>query len=415
MGSSIGTVLVVGGGVVGLNAAYRLAEKGVDRVVVVERGAVGDGSSSRSSGIVMRLMYDRPGVVARAKSVALFEQFDRDLDGYTFHQDGLLRVYDDEQAETWTDRCGVYREAGIDFERLGAEEAGRRFPDLRLADGERALFDPRGGFSEPEALLPALESALLDAGVAVREREAVVEVGVEDGRVSTVVTRERGASGGERTLAPDAVVCTVNAWTNRLLSSVGVAFPFENFVHERFVTRPLDEPPSLPVCTDHVREGYLRPTADGRLLYGTVAHDPGSLGELPADFEMAAVEPASEARRAVERQRDHRLPGVADAPFVDARAGLISVTPDTRPILGPVPGVDGLYVGSNFCSNGFGYAPVAGLLLAEYVVDGSPSIAADPWRPSRFEDEYVREFLARSFTHHELSAMHGAGAVREDS
>src|SRR5262249_28427227 len=81
---SSATVVIVGGGVIGLSTAYHLAHKGFGRIIVIEKGPVGDGSSSRAAGIITGLLWSETGVLARKLSLARFRELSDELDGYTF-------------------------------------------------------------------------------------------------------------------------------------------------------------------------------------------------------------------------------------------------------------------------------------------------------------------------------------------
>ena len=91
------TVIIVGAGVTGLSTAFHLAEKKVDRIVLLDKGKVGDGSSIRSGAINTMLMSTKTATRARAKSMDIFERFSCILDRSTFYQVGCLGLYNTEQ------------------------------------------------------------------------------------------------------------------------------------------------------------------------------------------------------------------------------------------------------------------------------------------------------------------------------
>ena len=94
-----------------------------------------------------------------------------------------------------------------------------------------------------------------------------------------------------KTIEADAVVRTVNSWANYVLSRAGFKLPIKNFIHERFVTMPFSRPPKLPAVNDDVKDGYVRPTDDNRLLLGTSAHDPDEFAMPGPDFTFTEMEP----------------------------------------------------------------------------------------------------------------------------
>ena len=82
--------------------------------------------------------------------------------------------------------------------------------------------------------------------------------------------------------------------------------------------------------------------------------------------------------------------------------GLISLAHDVKPVIGPVPGVKGLYIGAHFHSGGFAYNPVSGLLLAEHVVDGRTRIDTEMYSPAQFESVDMDAFLSLPVMHSEM-------------
>ena len=371
------SVVVIGAGVTGLSTAFHLVEKGVERVVVVDKGSVGGGSSLQAGGIITMLMATETEVRARAISLDLFERFSRILDGYHFHQVGCLNLSVENASAKTSESREMWRRLGGQFEVLSGGEISERFPDLAAQETDIGVLDLRSGYSEPHRYIPALRAKLEDMDVEIRENEPVVGFDLRNDRVRGVVTE-----GG--TIETDAAVCAVNAWTNHVLSLVGFRTPYKNFVHERFVTKPFPEPPRLPAVNDHILNGYVRPTDDNRLLLGTSVDNLGAYEMRGPDFDVSELEPHPDALPFLKENLVRRLPMMEGAEWDYHTVGLISLAHDVKPVIGPVPGVDGLFVGAHFHSGGFAYNPVSGLLIAEHVVDGGTSIDSEMYSPARF-------------------------------
>src|SRR2546427_5727942 len=91
------TAIIIGGGVIGLSAAYHLARKKFGRIVLIEKGQVGEGSSSRAAGITTGLLWSETGVRARKKGIELFQQVSQELGGYRYHSEhGCLNLFSPE-------------------------------------------------------------------------------------------------------------------------------------------------------------------------------------------------------------------------------------------------------------------------------------------------------------------------------
>ena len=396
------TVVIVGAGVAGLSTAFHLAEKEVERVVLLDKGGVGDGSSIRSGAVNTMLMSTETATRARAKSMDIFERFSRILKDYTFYQVGCLGLYSSKQYSVVEPQHEMHRRAGGKFEVLRRPALEARFPDLRIKDDEYGILDLRGGYNEPHRYIPALMAKVGEMGVEIREHEALADFIIEGDRVKGVHTQKSGD------LRADAVVCTVNAWANHVLFRYGQKLPIKNFVHERFVTKPFDRLPRLPATNDNATGTYVRPTEDNRLLMGTSVCNPDEFNIPHPDFDFTDLEPAPEALPFLREAMIERIPMLAGAEFDYHRVGLISLAADSHPVIGPVDALPGLYLGTNFHSGGFGYGPVAGFLLAEFIVDGQTSIDVTEFSPDRFKDFDTEAYLAHPVKHHDMGAAYAS-------
>ena len=392
------SVVVIGAGVTGLSTAFHLVEKGVERVVVVDKGSVGGGSSLQAGGIITMLLGTETEVRARAISLDLFERFSRILDGYHFHQVGCLNLVTQDVFSGAAPVRDMWRRLGGRFEVLRGGEISERFPDLAAVETDIGVLDLRSGYSEPHRYVPALRAKLEDMGVEIRENEPVVGFDIHGGRVRGVVT-DRGM------IEADAAVSAVNAWTDHVLSLVGFRVPYKNFVHERFVTKPFPEPPRLPAVNDHILNGYVRPTDDNRLLLGTSVDGLGAYDMRGPDFDVSELDPHPDALPFLKEHLVRRAPMLEGAEWDYHTVGLISLAYDVKPVIGPVPGVDGLYVGAHFHSGGFAYNPVSGLLIAEHVVDGQTSIDSEMYSPARFGSVDTDAFLAAPIMHDDMGRV----------
>ena len=383
--------IIVGGGVIGLSTAYQLARKRFGRVILLEKGPVGDGSSTRAGGIITGLLWNETGVLARKISLALYRELSDDLPGYRFGAVGCLNLFD---PPAWPERqrlLPLYDRLGAPYEILDAAEMRHRWPELTPAETDIGLLDPLGGYSEPEEYVPALAQRCRELGVEIREGTQVTGFVQRNGRVTGVTTAEGTVEG-------DAVICTVHAWTQQLLTQLGWSPPFKAFVHQRYISTPLSSDPSaaihLPAINANPYNGYIRPARGHRLLAG------GETGwreefriPLPT-FHLSAliVPPAVQEKLAA--NLTPLVPALGRTRWESEKVGLIAFALDGEPLLGPLAQLPGLYVGCAFHSGGFAYNPAAGLLLAEFVADGQTQIDLSAFAPDRFAPGEVVDYLA---------------------
>ena len=372
------TAIVVGAGVTGLSTAYHLAKRGYGRVLVLEKDQVGAGSSSRAAGIITGLLWSETGVRARRHSLRIFREFSSELPGYTFHNEhGCLNLY---SPDLWPSRAALlplYDRLEAPYQVLRPAEIRRRWPGLNPADDHLGLLDPTGGYSEPADYLAGLVRRVREMGVEVREHVQVDEIRVTGGRASGVRT-------SDGLLPADAVIVASYAWILPLLATVGITLPAKTFVHQRYVSTVLESPVRFPPINADPFLGYIRPAKGNRILLGIETPDrddfkvPGlgfRLDQLEADTGLVAP--------AVERFRSF-FPALADLQWESTHVGLISFTMDGEPLLGPAPGIEGLWIGSCFHSGGVAYSPAAGYFLAELAATGSAPIDLSAFSPARF-------------------------------
>ena len=391
------SVAIIGGGVIGMSTAFHLAEKGVPEITVIDKGYIGGGSSLQAAGIVTSLEWNETAIRARLKTLDNFERFSRILKGYSFHQVGCLNLSSEEDYIIDKDLRDLQIRLGSKVEVLQGGKITDRFSDVIAQSNECGVLDLRGGYSEPHRYVPALQNKIKDMGVQIREYEEVVGFDMQGSQVKGIVTRS-SINQRETKEKFDVVICAVNAWINHLLSWVDFQIPMKNFIHERFVTKPFETKLHLPAINDRVVEGYIRPTEDNRLLVGTDAHNPENFLMPDQQFTVDQLNPDSRALPFLQERFKSRVPAIEKAVWDYHTVGLISITRDATPVIGPIPGIIGLFVGSNFHSGGFAYNPVAGQLIAEHVVDGETSIETKRYLPERFKGFDTKSYLQNSMT-----------------
>ncbi len=383
------TALILGGGVTGLSTAYHLARKKFGKVILVDKGPVGDGSSSRAAGIITGLLWSEPGVLARKKSLSLYRELSEELSpyGYRFNDVQCLNLFD---PQSWKDRevlLPLYKRLGAPFEILTSAEIRKRWPDLTPREDFIGLLDPLGGYSEPNEYIPAITQKIREMGVEIRENETVTDF-IMKGDCVTGVKTPKGV------IEADAVICTVYAWTHTLIGKVGLQLPVKAFVHQRYVTHPMTPPLRIPAINANPLGGYIRPAHDGRMLMGYETAEREEYRVTSSDFHMSSLTVDPVLKDNHKKTFTTLAPAMANTTWEIEKIGLLTFAMDGEPILGPIGKIPGFYVGVAFHSGGFAYNPVAGLLLAEYVVDGKTSIDIRAFSPDRFDAKEAAEYNA---------------------
>jgi sarcosine oxidase subunit beta len=285
----------------------------------------------------------------------------------------------------------LYDRLGAPYEVLSAGDIRTRWPELHPANEISGLYDPLGGYSEPDEYIPALARRVRELGVEIVEHEAVQGFLEAQGRIV-------GVQGATRRWDADVVICTVHAWTLRVLGLLRWQIPVKTFVHQRYLTTPLDAPVRIPATNANPQNGYIRPATGNRVLAGGETAERIEFPVQTLDFHMSSVSAPAEVKQLLTQTMTPLLPRLAQTTWESERVGLIAFSVDGEPILGPLEQFPGLIVGCGFHSGGFAYNPVAGELLAHFAANGQTTLDLSAFSPQRFAPREVEEYLASVVT-----------------
>ncbi len=376
-------VVVIGGGAFGASAFYHLTARGVRDVVLVEQATLGSGSTGRSAAVV-ETQYLAPDQVALcAWSMRVFRWLEREH-GLPFVHHGYLRLgHTAEAVAEFEQSVVLQREHGVkDAVVLAPAEILRILPALRVDDLAGALWGPSDGYVDAVRYCELLVGLGRARGGRVLQGRRATGVRLRGGRVAAV------ACGDER-LECDAVVNASGAWARGLGAALGLALPVDGYRRQLVQfepPRPFDAP--VPMVIDYVpgveREGlYFRDDTPARLVAGLHWEVHGD-AERPADPDgfRQSVDWEYAARVAEALAARHR--GAAEFRVTGGWAGLYPLTPDTRPIVGPTPGIAGLFHALGGGGVGVQISPAIGAMVADLVTTGETDVLPD-WRRYRLE------------------------------
>lgn len=362
-------VVVVGGGIVGLSAAYHLAAAGVG-VVLLERGALGEGSTSKAAGGVRTVFSDVVNVALAARSLDVFEEFGARFDAeIDLAQVGYLFLLADETELAGFAATAEYqRQLGHEARMLDVAEACRLSPLVDPDGLLGAMWSPRAGHCTPEAVVQGYARAARAAGASLVTGAAVTEVVTEDGRVRAVRT-----SRGEVTTG--AVVCAAGAWSRPLAATAGIDLPVRPLRRQVAVTEPITGlAPETPFTIEFGSSFYFHGEGGGLLLGMPEPHDSWA-PDLTRD--PAWLEPLAEAIA-------RRIPSVADAGLAGGWAGLYEMTPDHNAIIGTSADVAGFHYATGFSGYGFLMGPAVGEVVRDLVLGHRPVVDVSALGVERF-------------------------------
>lgn len=367
-------VVVIGGGGHGLATAYYLAKQhGVTDVAVIERGWIGGGNSGRNTTVIRSNYYYPESVRLYDFALSLYEGLSRELNyNVMFSPRGMITLvhsrHELESAARWV---GAMRLNGVDTRMIGKDEIARRLPALDLAPTARfpvagGFVQERAGTARHDAVVWGYARAASALGVDIVEGcEAIGFLKGPGGRIEGVVT-SRGEVRAER------VALCVAGHSTVLAGLAGFELPITSYALQAFVTEPVK--PVLDVVVLSTATGaYLSQSDKGGLVIG------GALDLYPSYAQRGGFGTARKVLGAVADQ----FPSFGQIRLLRQWAGIVDVTHDSSPILGPSP-LEGLYLNCGWGTGGFKAIPAGGWLTAHQLATGETHAIARPFMLGRF-------------------------------
>lgn len=368
-------VVVIGGGSTGTSVAFQLARRGAGRVVLVERGAIGSGPTSKSMGII-RLHYSYEPLIRLAlRSLELFSHFE-DLSGGTadFTRAGFLLAASSAQMPSLLDNVALQQRLGVRTSVLTPAQLKDLDPRLEVSDLGGAAYEPESGFADGYATASSFASAARRMGAKILEQTTVERIVVEGGHVQAVVTS------GDTISTPRTLVAA-GPWTPSVLEPLGIRVPIESSREQVVQLAPPPEFGRLEVVIEDLAQGFFaRPEAGGTVLSGVLEEGAEEIVQ-PDGFNQGVDFDYVER---VGRMWAHRYPSAADAQVRGGYASLYDVTPDWQPALGPVDGIEGLVIAAGFSGHGFKLSPALGEVLTAILLGERPAVDISMFALSRF-------------------------------
>ncbi|MGF1471080.1 MAG: NAD(P)/FAD-dependent oxidoreductase [Rubrobacteraceae bacterium] len=351
--------IVVGAGVVGASTAFHLAERGIE-TLVLDPGGPAAGSTPRS-GALIRCHYPTSleADLARESITDYFEPWgERVGGGCGFTRTGFAYLAGEDRVEAIRYNVNLQQKVNVETELLEPEELREIDRSLRLEGVALVAYEPRGGYADPAATTLGFLRAAEALGVRFEPR-AVTGLRVSGGAVTGVETDLGAVHAG-------TVVLAAGAWSVPLAAGVGLNLPIRpSRVQLAIFDRPYSLTSHLTII-DSALGFYARPTSEQATLAGL--RDSFDWLESPDDWEES---PDPGFADEVSSVLGERIPDLRGTPYRAGRAGILDVTPDGRPVLGP-EGPEGLYLAIGWSGTGFKKAPAVGNELARWISEGQP-------------------------------------------
>lgn len=357
--------VVIGGGIIGLMTARELERARID-VVIVERGHCGQEASWAGGGIVSPLYpwrYSEPVTALASLAQTMYPELVEMLRDETgidaeLQQSGLLMLdaEDSRDAKVWANHHARLLQV------LGTEQLQKQFSGISI-NWQQGLWMPELSSVRNPRLLKALKQSLLQQGVTVLEQAGIVRAEASGAKIKAVVTQKN-----ERIEADVFVLCA-GAWSPailRLLSSEtklpvhpvrGQMISFQGSTHEE-----------MPPCMMMGGGRYLVPRRDGLVLCGSTLEECG--------FDKSIT---SEAKESLHAAAAKLWPALANVSVAAHWAGLRPGSPNGIPFIGRDPSQENVWINTGHYRNGLVLAPAASQLMADLMLNRTPSIEPSPY------------------------------------
>jgi dimethylglycine dehydrogenase len=399
-------VVIIGGGVVGCSILFHLAKFGWKDVVLLERKELTSGSSWHAAGLIHTISSDPNISRLQGYTINLYKEIEA-TSGHSVGMHSTGGVYLASN-HTWCDYLkrerSKARYMGLDQEFISVEEAARRHP---LIDPNRyiaALWDPLDGDVDPSGVVYAYAKSAKVYGAKYYTQTPVIETRQRsDG--SWVVITPKG------NIHAEIIVNAGGLWAREVGRLAGLHLPVQPMEHHYLITEDIPEIAALgnarlPGGIDYEGNMYFRQEGKGILLGTYEPHaTPWSIAGTPPEIGHELLPPKLENIAERLELGFQRIPALARAGIKNVINGPFTFGPDGNPMIGPVPGLRNYWTAVGVMA-GFCQAGGVGLCMAEWMIEGEPSIdvwamdiarfgsfATPEWGTVKSSENYERRFV----------------------
>lgn len=381
-------VVVIGAGALGASIAYHLAVNTTLKITLIDKFAPGSQTSPRAAGMVSMLRKSAPMITlikrARAKIENFADEVGEPLDWV--HCGSLKIARRPADAVVLDGDYARAMENGLMVDRISLGEACWLNPFLKPKGIESILYIKDDCYFDPAQVAIGYTSAAARRGVEILANRPVTGILSTKGIVTGVTT-----SNGK--LEARIVIDAAGAWTRQIAALAGIAIPLIPTRQQLVITYELaGAAATMPMVRIMDAAIYARP-CQGGLLWGVYEEEPAifEMANLPESFSISDLPLDSSIMTQAAQSVKDQMPVLSIAPIRELRGGLPTMTADGNHILGPIPELEGFYFASGCNVAGLSIAPAIGELIAEWIIDGHPSVDIEHMRATRFGRKPIDE------------------------
>ena len=399
-------VVIIGGGIIGCSTAYHLTRMGWNDVVLIDKGELTSGSTWHAAGLVGQLRSERNITRMLQYSVSLYDQLEAETGFATgWKMSGCLhlastkdRMYELKKGAT------TARSFGLEMNIITPQEAYALCPIISLDGVIGAAYMPTDGEADPSGITQALAQGARSRGAKIYRNTLVTGFEFDKKRVTAVVTQDG-------VITCEIVVNCTGMWGYQVGKMLGIDTPVVPFMHQYAITNPIkDLPANLPTIRDKDNLIYYKEEVGGLVMGGYEPNGiPWSIDGVSNQFNSNLLNSDFDHFEQLAEPATKRTPCLEAAGIRKLINGPEGFTPDGDAIMGPAPELDNCFVAVGFNAFGIAAGGGAGRMMAEWIIDGEPSL--DIWpldirrfggyhRSRKYSVERSRELYGKHYTIH---------------
>ncbi|MDY0885126.1 NAD(P)/FAD-dependent oxidoreductase [Dongia soli] len=418
-------VAIIGAGIMGCATAYYLAKRGVS-VVLLDKSRIAGQQSTRAWGFVRIMSRDAAEVPLMMEAMNIWPGLEAELQtDLDWRREGCLFMADNEkELQGYEEWMPIARDYQLDTKLLSAGEVAKLLPGLR-GSGKGGLYSPSEGQAEPRKVAPAFAQRAAELGALIFEGCGAVKVETINGKVDTVLTEAgpvrtnavlvcAGASSwrvlrGLGLDLPQQYVRSTAMRTNRIAPLTGLCFYGQHIGFRQrkdgSITLADEVSTDVDLTLGHLRamRWFLPPMVEMRDMFTFRVNDfawrdlvhrlpwrPEAQQPLIHDRDPLIPANPKRVHRAIANLR-HAFPAAGAVQAVESWACHIDCIPDGIPVIGPLPGIEGLLIATGYCGHGFAMGPITGQLMTELITTGATALDLRAFRFTRFAEGDVKK------------------------
>ena len=364
--------VIIGGGIQGVSALYHVAESGVRDIVLLEMHTIGSGTTAHTAAWVWQQVAPESSIWLSKISMNEFRSFaDRYGVDIGFRQRGSLWIDTLPYADALFRQADLQETMGVPTDILTAGEIESLAPFLNVSDVAMGLYCSEDAVVDPHPFVQTYVKEARRLGAEVAEGVRATNVVARGGRVLGVETTDGY-------VATPIVVNAAGIYDKTVARWIGIDLPTENFRMHILLTEPTSlVSNAMPmIAISHPAEIFIEERANGAQLY--IGHDPTDRFDHVPNLDKLVLDCGDALA--------YRMPAIADLGIAYCEAGIRSDSPDGRPILGPVDGLEGYINDCGWGGAGVAHAPGGGRLIAGCILGTSDAkVSVEPYLLQRFD------------------------------